>query len=322
MSVEQHLRSQVSQFLAPEVTEEPTAELPAEEVEEPDEEEIDDRPEGFYYEPPTAARVAEFFDRYNTTITSFFGGSMHQGYWDGPEDTSSMVKASNRMTDVVIGRLGGIAPGMRVLDVGCGTGRPAVRIARLTGAEVVGVSISGRDVELATAYAAGEDDAESVSFLRADAMDLPFESASFDAIVAIDSFPHFPDRGALLARLAPLLRPGGRIVLTDGVALGPELTGDAEQETLFMLATWRQAPLVRAGDYAGFAAAAGLTVDEITDITAHTKYTLPRAAPRIRSRDDLWFELDAVVRDAAPEDWEVEENPVQGIVLVSAYRPG
>ncbi|MEU5553664.1 methyltransferase domain-containing protein [Micromonospora sp. NPDC047793] len=308
MSVEQHLRAQVNQFLAPATDEAGDAAA-------------DDRPEGFPYEPPTPARVAEFFDRYNSMICGFFGGNMHQGYWDGPSDTSSMLKASNRMTDVFIDRLAGIGPGARILDLGCGTGRPAVRIARRTGAEVVGISISGRDVELAQAYAAGEDDAENVTFQQANALDLPFEPGSFDAIVAIDSFAYFADRGELLARISPLLKPGGRIVLTDDVARGPELTGQDEQDTLFMLACWRQAPLARAEDYSGFAVAAGLELVEVTDITENTKNTLAHAYPLIRERTDLWFELDTIIKESTPADWEVEENPTDGVVLVVANRP-
>ncbi|GAA1246565.1 SAM-dependent methyltransferase [Streptomyces javensis] len=47
-------------------------------------------------------------------------------------------------------------PGDRVLDVGCGQGRPGVRMATRTGAELTGISISARDVEVSDARAERE----------------------------------------------------------------------------------------------------------------------------------------------------------------------
>jgi SAM-dependent methyltransferase len=45
-------------------------------------------------------------------------------------------------------------------------------------------------------------------------MELPFEAASFDAIVCGDLIEHMRDPQAMLARLRPLLRPGGRLALS------------------------------------------------------------------------------------------------------------
>lgn len=72
----------------------------------------------------------------------------------------------------------GLTPGMRVLDVGCGPGRHAHALAE-RGIEVVGVDISQKFVDLATAHAPA-----GASFVRADARNLEFD-AEFDAAISL-----------------------------------------------------------------------------------------------------------------------------------------
>jgi SAM-dependent methyltransferase len=107
-----------------------------------------------------------------------------------------------------IARLLSLEPGMRVLDVPCGEGRIAGRLAR-RGAEVVGVDASERFINLA-----GERHPE-VSFVRGDMRDLPYES-EFDALLNwFTSFGYFDSatNDAVLAGFARALRPGGRLLL-------------------------------------------------------------------------------------------------------------
>jgi len=111
----------------------------------------------------------------------------------------------------------------RVLDVACGSGGPAVRLADHTGCSVHGIDDHGVAIAQAnaTAVRCGLDD--RVHFDTLDATKpLPFPSASFDVVMCIDAVNHFPDRGAVLAEWARLLRPGGRVFYTDPlVVTGP-----------------------------------------------------------------------------------------------------
>jgi 2-polyprenyl-3-methyl-5-hydroxy-6-metoxy-1,4-benzoquinol methylase len=95
----------------------------------------------------------------------------------------------------------------RVLDAGCSTGYLAERLQQ-RGATVVGLEMDERAAELARRSCA------EVYVGDIETMELPFEPASFDAIVCGDLIEHLRDPQAMLARLRPLLRPGGRLVLS------------------------------------------------------------------------------------------------------------
>lgn len=279
------------------------------------------------YRTPTPRQVGRFYDRYNHVIAQFYGGAMHYGYWTGPDDGSSVEVAAARLTDLLIDRLG-VGPGDRVLDVGCGTGKPAVQLARATGAEVVGISVSAGDVTLATALARSEGLAGQVRFEHADALDLPFGTDSFDAALALESLIHIERREQALAQIARVLKPGGRLALTDFIQRGPvEEDGDAQWALAEVLAAWRSAPLVRAENYPGFAATAGLVIDELVDISEHTKYTVPASYSAMRDyaqrHNDLPPELARILSASQDSDWQVREGeePSEGVIMVAAHRP-
>jgi 2-polyprenyl-3-methyl-5-hydroxy-6-metoxy-1,4-benzoquinol methylase len=95
----------------------------------------------------------------------------------------------------------------RVLDVGCSSGylaRPLVA----AGATVVGVELDPAAAEEARTVC------EEVVVGDVESLELPFDPASFDVVLCGDVVEHLRDPGAALARLRPLLRRGGRLVLT------------------------------------------------------------------------------------------------------------
>ena len=91
-----------------------------------------------------------------------------------------------------------------VLEVGCGWGELAERVARETGATVVATDLSPRMVELARE--------RGVDARVADVQALPFGDAEFDLAIAAWMLYHVPDLERAAAELARVLRPGGRLV--------------------------------------------------------------------------------------------------------------
>src|SRR6476469_3343881 len=98
----------------------------------------------------------------------------------------------------------------RVLDVATGSGNAAIAAAR-RGCEVVGVDYVPALLERGRVRAEAEN--LDVEFREADAEDLPFREASFDAVISIYGVMFAPDHQRAAAELARVCRPGGRIVL-------------------------------------------------------------------------------------------------------------
>jgi ubiquinone/menaquinone biosynthesis C-methylase UbiE len=87
----------------------------------------------------------------------------------------------------------------RLLDVACGSGGPALHLARETGCDVTGVELYDEAVEAANQLTAGTGLEARVRFVRADASrPLQFEDDAFDAVLCVDAINHLPGRGAVL----------------------------------------------------------------------------------------------------------------------------
>ena len=105
---------------------------------------------------------------------------------------------------------GGLHAGERVLDVGCGSGTAALVAARRY-CQVTGVDYVPSLLDRARMRAAA--DGLEAEFLEADAQDLPFEDASFDAVVSVYGVQFAPDQQRAARELVRVTSPGGRIIL-------------------------------------------------------------------------------------------------------------
>jgi ubiquinone/menaquinone biosynthesis C-methylase UbiE len=127
-----------------------------------------------------------------------------------------------------LGRLVRLASDSRLLDVASGRGASAFYLAERFGCKVVGVDLNEENVKRATEEARKRGAADRVSFQKADAEGSPFEDGTFDAIVCECAFCTFPNKQTAAAEFHRLLRPGGRLGISDltrtRVAV-PELDG-------------------------------------------------------------------------------------------------
>ncbi|HET8628915.1 MAG TPA: methyltransferase domain-containing protein [Thermomicrobiales bacterium] len=226
-----------------------------------------------------------------------------------------------------LGALLGLGSGARVLDVAAGRGTSALALAGRYGCAVVGVDFASGNAREARAAAARAGLADRAHFAVADAERLPFADASFDALVCECAFCTFPDKRAAAREFARVLRPGGRVGLSDlsrAGALPPDL-----DDLLAWVACIAEARPVE--DYVALLEGAGLRVgpvephDEalaglVRDVRARLlgaevlaklgRLALP-AAFNIERAKSLARSADAAVRDGR-----------LGYALVVGVRPG
>ncbi|ADB60223.1 Methyltransferase type 11 [Haloterrigena turkmenica DSM 5511] len=101
-----------------------------------------------------------------------------------------------------------------VLDAGCGQGTPVLQRGSEDGAvAAVGIDFSREQLELAAA------NAPMASLVQGDLTDLPFHDGVFDAVIALHSLIHVPldDHRTVLEECARVLRPGGRVLVSEGL---------------------------------------------------------------------------------------------------------
>ncbi len=103
---------------------------------------------------------------------------------------------------------GGVRPGTRALDVGCGDGRFSAVLAE-AGAQVIGADVAQAALDRATAHHPGLD-------FRLIAIDepLPFDDCQFDLVWASEVVEHVSDTARWMSEVRRVLAPGGRLLLT------------------------------------------------------------------------------------------------------------
>lgn len=115
--------------------------------------------------------------------------------------------------------------GKALLDIGCGTGGPAMVLAGEFGARVTAVDIEPQLLERARRFAANAGLADRIDFRCVDPGPLAFAAESFDAVFSKDALIHIPDKRALYREILRVLKPGGVFAASDWLA-GPRAMND------------------------------------------------------------------------------------------------
>lgn len=127
---------------------------------------------------------------------------------------------------VELAELAGISPGAKVIDIGSGLGGPSRYLAANFNCTVKGVDLSPEFVGAATFLAIRCGLEGIVEYQCANALNLPFEDASFDIAWSQHVAMNIADRGRLYSEILRVLRPGGRFAVYD-------VTAGEESELVF-----------------------------------------------------------------------------------------
>jgi ubiquinone/menaquinone biosynthesis C-methylase UbiE len=179
----------------------------------------------------------------------------------------------------------GIGAGAEVLEVGSGSGGPAVYLAHQRGCRVTGVDINAHGVRNATALAEARGVADRTRFEAVDASrPLPFGDGSFDAVISNDAMCHIADRPAVLREWYRVLKPGGRALFTDAMVV----TGVVSHQELATRSSIGFYLFVPPGVNEAMLRETGFAVREVRDVTANAAQVAARwKGARARHREAL-----------------------------------
>ncbi len=129
-----------------------------------------------------------------------------------------------------------VTKGEAVLDIGCGAGVDTIIAGMMAGptGRAVGIDIVPEMLERAESNLKMTN-LKNVSFKKASGENLPFEDTEFDVVISNGVINLIPDKAAVLVEIKRVLKPGGRLMVADQVAIG-SVTKDIKAR----LANWFQ----------------------------------------------------------------------------------
>ncbi|KAI1611051.1 tocopherol O-methyltransferase [Exophiala viscosa] len=173
-------------------------------------------------------RIRHHYELASDYYYSLWGQHIHHAYFLSPSDTKETGQTN--LINLLL-EISALKPATTVLDVGCGIGGTTRHLARDHGCTVTGITISGRQVQIAKRLTGDESstpvDADGFTpigtnggrvryqELDAEKMDAHFSADSFDAVWISEALSHFPDKPLFFRNAAKVLKVNGKLVIAD-----------------------------------------------------------------------------------------------------------
>ena len=155
--------------------------------------------------------VRRYYECVTATYRHFWGDCYHFAIYNGGDSHEQAMMATEKR----IAAEGAFRKGIRILEVGCGLGGPALNIAEWCEAEITAIDLCEHHVRIALERARARGLEGRVRFTVADGMKLPFADRQFDRVYVFEAGCHTPDKEAFCRECARVLQPGGEFLGLD-----------------------------------------------------------------------------------------------------------
>lgn len=152
--------------------------------------------------------ITKFWDKTSPAWRDIWGVHIHHGYYEGDETpAAAQEKLLKKLTQLLT-----ITPAYRILDIGCGMGASSIYLAKEFQANVAGISLSHKQIEIAKRESVRQ--ALDISFQHDDAHILKnFTDNTFDLVWSLESAEQFYDKSLFLQQAHRVLKKSGQLMI-------------------------------------------------------------------------------------------------------------
>ena len=155
------------------------------------------------------ANYRDFENTYYDLVTDLFEYGWGQSFHFAPRAPNESFAASIARHEHYIAHRLRLAPGMTVVDLGCGVGGPLIEIARFSGARITGINNNALQLHRAAKRSKEAGLSHLADWIQCDFMQVDSPANSFDAAYSIEASCCAPDKTGIYREVFRLLKPGG-----------------------------------------------------------------------------------------------------------------